>query len=220
MRKKHFTAFPTQANLEAACRIHDRVQRWVLTDVLFNEVKRKFRGFEYQYSLLKCALVNSVYSTNVRALTSMAQHVSNVLLSPNRPPARQLVCAIANAQGLAGNRRFPSFASKFCHLFVDSTLPIYDSVAMAMLKRYLGKSYLDPKKAREPYTEFCIDFDAFCQQAKFNASVRQIDHFLWVSGSYLKWTQKRTKNKRINSELEKAFRKLKLERSPDLSMLI
>ena len=211
--RKYKLKSATQQSVEAALRIRTSVKRWTDEDLLFASVRKKFSALAYRDSLLKCVLVNSLYGTNVRSLAPMAEHIVKILSSPNRQRGKELVPAIAKRETSA--RVDTSFASKFCHLFIDSSIPIYDSVAKETLKSLLGEAFKRDDVRETRYQVFCDNFDRARGSIAANSTIRDFDHFLWISGSYVRWKN----DKNVNSELAKLFKTPSAKIRRDLMIL-
>ena len=91
----------------------------------------------------KTVTLNRLYATNVLAILAMADHVVEVLSAEPDPPGIDVVEKIARLHGLGRardkSRRFLSFASKYCHFFVDAgRFPILDDFAGRGVRYHLG----------------------------------------------------------------------------------
>jgi hypothetical protein len=136
----------------------------------------------------------------------IANHVKDVLSRHNLAQAgAELVIKIANAPSEEGRppRRRTSFASKFCHFFVDAKrFPIYDDAARQVLKLHLRKS-VKP----HDYKTFCSSINQL-KNAVSGCDTRMLDRYLWQTGMYMRWLKnKKKKNPMVNAELLKLFKK-------------
>ena len=134
----------TQAQVDAACRLHaQHLPGWQRSDSSLNRLNELTPRFSPEVCLLKSATINAVYGTQVLAIMQMAAHVTNVLQQADLDRAgTELVEMIADLRLSRGKkrRRRTSFASKFCHFFVDpERFPIYDDAAKQALKLHLGR---------------------------------------------------------------------------------
>src|SRR5438876_2610070 len=165
----------TQAQVDAACRLHaQHLPGWQRSDSALNRLNELTPRFSPEVCLLKSATINAVYGTQVLAIMQMAAHVTNVLQQADLDRAgTELVEMIADLRLSRGKkrRRRTSFASKFCHFFVDpERFPIYDDAAKQALKLHLGR-----KRAHDdahPYVAFCENFARLRTVAGFAASTR------------------------------------------------
>lgn len=108
--------------IDAANRLHDRLEQWKLADQALRLLAERCADFEPATCLLKVAAVNELYGTNVYATTRMAKHVARLLVGANLatagPELVERLAALPAADGQKGKRRHLSFASKFAHFFL------------------------------------------------------------------------------------------------------
>jgi hypothetical protein len=206
--------------IEAANKLRDCLEGWKLSDKALIALSEKFPGFESHVCLLKCVAINAIYGTNVLAIVKMRKHVEDVLgkcdLSKVGP---ELVDEIAKApeDEDGKSRRRTSFASKFCHFFVSAErYPIYDDAACNALKLHFGKRV----KPHE-YGSFCECIEKLKGSVRTGCSTRMIDHYLWLTGMYLRWIKEQHKpNPIINSELLALFKGPTKEQAAELDVLL
>lgn len=78
--------------------------------------------------LLKVAVLNSLYSTNIFALTKVANHIHQLQIdSALAQHSLAVIEDIACIQFNGKRRRNYSFATKYCHWHLPDVYPIYDS---------------------------------------------------------------------------------------------
>ena len=123
-----------QKQIDAADRLRqNHLRQWQLSDAALLRMREKLPDFEPETCLLKSVAVNAIYGTNVLAIVRVANYVANVFGRHDHSQAgAELVREIANVPTGKGqpSRIHTSFASKFCHFFVDSErFPIYDNAA-------------------------------------------------------------------------------------------
>ena len=161
--------------IEIAKKIYGMLPRWKLVNEILTDFFNTNRSnSSKEIILMKIALVDSFYKTNLKDQISIAEHISGLHSldeSLNRGDI-EIVEKIAKCN----NKYFVSFASKFCHFHNKKSFPIYDQYVCLSLKRIMGW------KGRE-YHDF---FEAI---AKFkiennltNVSFDDIDKFLWLYG--------------------------------------
>jgi hypothetical protein len=193
--------------IEAANRLHERLEQWRLADQALRLLAERCPDFEPAPCLLKVVTVNGLYGTNVYATTRMAKYVAGVLAAANLATAGpELVERLADlpaTEGQKWKRRHYSFASKFAHFFLgDERFPIMDSYALKMLKRHLGRRHFSDEQAH-PYTAFVRSFQELKRLSGFTGSNRQLDRYLWLAGEHAAW--KKNKAAAINAEVAAQF---------------
>lgn len=206
----------TQRQIEAAGKIHASVEQWAITDEALSRLRNAMPGWDEAESLAKSVAVNTLYSTQVFAIQRMAKHVSLEL--SKTPRAHNLVERLAN---LGGKRLHLSFASKLCHLFVDSNrYPIYDSFALATLRSHLGNEYRD----RQGYQAYCENFAHLRTASSLHATTREIDQYLWIAGLCDRWVRERERHSdrppRVNRELAAVLAKPSPVQAKELKALL
>ena len=133
--------------------------------------------------------VNQLYGANVFSVVPMARHIVSVMSQTPRLSDSDLVDEIASI----GGRKHRSFASKFCHFYVDSKrYPIFD--------KYVGVT----SSAPPPYKNVLAALGTLQTRAKLaDLPPRALDRYLWLSGLHRKWSMG-TKPK-INAEVAALF---------------
>ena len=71
--------------IEAADRLHDRLEQWKLSDAALDALNVRFPELSDSAMLLKVVAINALYSTNVFALIELASHVRRVLEREEHP---------------------------------------------------------------------------------------------------------------------------------------
>jgi len=201
-------AVPLPINkIDAANRLHERLEQWRLADQALRLLADRCPDFELAACLLKVVAVNELYGTNLYATTRMAKHAAGVLADTNLAAAGpELVERLADlpaTEGQKRKRRHYSFASKFAHFFLDDErFPIMDSYAVKMLKRHLGRQHYSDDTA-QPYASFVSNFHELKRLSGFAGSNRQLDRYLWLAGEYAAWKKK--PGAAINAEVATLF---------------
>lgn len=195
--------------IEAAIWIHCKLKQWKITNNALRSVARKYPGTTPEACLIKATVINSLYQTNVFAITRMANHVSSVF--SGRRPVRHgpaLVERIANMpgrNGTRGGRQHISFASKYAHFFIDpNRYPIYDKYANRMVKYHLGRNNQVNTPGR-CYQAFVKNLARLSKAAAWTGTNRELDKYLWIAGQYR--ALQRNSNTRINAELHALLEK-------------
>src|SRR5690242_13135370 len=68
----------TQNQIDAARRLHERLDQWRLSDAALRRLHETFSGFEIEACVLKSVAINALYGTQVFAIVRMAQHVETI----------------------------------------------------------------------------------------------------------------------------------------------
>ncbi len=210
----------TQAQIDAARRLHERLPQWSSTDRAFERLAESFPGWDREACILKAAVINDMYSTNVYAIWRMAEHLMHVMA---QPPADddlpEAIAALPAADGVTIERRHWSFASKICHFFIDGDrFPIYDSYCRDMIARHLGRGGCVSDPAN-PYRAFMTNLQRLRELSDRDASLRDLDRYLWLTGQYRDWL-KRGDEAQLNSELRSLFEDDDPEAQADLRALL
>ena len=218
----HVPLIPQQ--IDAASRLYGRLAQWKTADVALQRLHERLPGFSAEECLLKCVALNSLYGTNVLAITRMARHVQGVLANRDAHQAgAALVSSLAALPSKTDERprQCISFAAKFCHFFVDAeTYPIYDEAARVVLRLHLGRGSFR-QNGRADYGAFCEQFFALRAEAGLTCTTRELDRYLWISGMYLRWLKERhQKHPRPNAELLRIFESPTADTSAELDALL
>jgi hypothetical protein len=101
-------------------------------------------------------VLNELYSTNIIAIAQAADRVERVLRANQCSGTDLVERLVSEIRGVTKRSNF-SFAAKYAHFFVDSSLPILDSFAEWMLGKHLGRKMQskDPRR----YHSFTEDIE-------------------------------------------------------------
>lgn len=149
--------------------------------------------------LIKVAVLNSLYSTNIFALTKVATHIyqlqiDNALAQHSLAVVDVIACIELNGK----RRRNYSFATKYCHWHRPDVYPIYDSYVERLLWAYQQQDGFARFRREDLQDYLCYKMihDQFKQHYGINTfTTKQVDQFLWGYGKeWLKTssTQKQT----------------------------
>ena len=162
---------------------------------------------------IKAIVLNVLYGTNIIAIAQAADRVERVLRA-NQWTGSDLVEQLVGEIRGATKRNEYSFAAKYAHFFVDSSLPILDSFAEWMLGRHLGRKM----QSRDPrrYHRFTEDIETLKRVAGLNCNCAELDAYLWVAGEY--WYWKEHPKYRISTDLKRRFENLRGNPSTEPSL--
>jgi len=195
--------------INAAGNIHKQLDGWQATDKAIVKLRESLPGFDLNNVLLKATVVNSLYSTNVYAITRAADHVYSVIKRNGHKKAGagfvEEISRVPDVKTKSGkDRKFTSFASKFAHFFIDQgRFPIYDTYAVSAIKYHLGRGKWEKNTDDRPYEEFVQNFIELREISGYKGSTRNLDYYLWLAGLFLAWNK--NKDAKINQEVKVFF---------------
>jgi hypothetical protein len=138
--------------------------------------------------LIKCSTLNGFYSTNIYDIYSVAQHILKLNIDERlRGGDLSLVDMIARVK--VGNppkeRRFYSFATKYCSHHQPQKYAIYDSYVEKLLWDFQNRDKFSDFKLPDlkDYTNYMraiYDFQKHYELEQF--SVKNLDQYLWQLG--------------------------------------
>ena len=200
-------------HIQAADKIYAQCPKWKMADAALKLLSEQLPGFTQEGCLLKSVAINTLYGTQVWAIAEMANHVCETMSKneSNKDKPELLVDAIATV-GINGGKikHFISFASKFCHFFVnDGIFPIYDQAARETLALHLGKKAMIAGLAK-PYIAFCGNMANLRAWSNLTCSLSALDRYLWLRGLHIKF-EKLGVNAEINGEIKQYFQRAEAE---------
>lgn len=194
----------THTQLDAAQKLHSRLDQWGNTDAALSALQQAMPGFAREAALLKVAAINQLYGTNVLAVSRMAEHVTDVMKGPalSGVDLVERLATLAPAVNSDGKtRKHVSFASKFAHFFIHESYAIYDSYAVqALAKHVKGSRHSGPPD----YARFVEEIALLKSESGLTCSSRDMDRYLWLAGLLANWRRKQ-QNAPINVEVKRMF---------------
>lgn len=134
--------------------------------------------------LIKCSTLNDFYSTNIYSIFPVAKHILELDIDERlKEGDLTLVNDIANVKDL--DRRFYSFASKYCSHHNPEQFPIYDNYVDRVL-RYFRRVYgfakfkNDDLKDYVKFREILEEFKVYYSLEQYN--LKDLDRYLWLLG--------------------------------------
>lgn len=191
-----------QTQVTAAGTIHDELHGWKAADRVLRYLTETVPGHtDPDQILLKAAVLNELYKTQVFALHAMARHIANVFSSePRLGDECGLVERIAHLE--ASGKKHDSFASKYCHFFIDTQrFPLYDKYARGTVRMHLGRGNYRCTTTRQTYRNFYADTATLRASLSFHPTVRELDHYLWLRGQWKAFRE----GKAIGAEVRDLF---------------
>jgi len=200
----------TSAHLQAATVLHGRLgHSWGDADRGLDGLRFHFpSNVDRSDVLVKAAAVDKLYSTRAGNIYWVANAITDVFSRMDESATDvELVDAISAAKRrlYPGSDRCHSFASKYCHFFVStSRFPIFDSFALAAVNNVLGGRQRGLARDRSAYGDF---FERIARLREHHlacdASVRELDRYLWLWGQ---WLAQSGKTRRVvNSDVYTLF---------------
>ena len=225
IRATHLDHPLCQTQIDAANALHARLPGWQTADAVLAALGHHFpSNADLVYVIPKAVTLNSLYATSVLAIQAMARHVAEVLEKAGDQVGIEVVEEIAWLHGLGPekdkSRRFLSFASKYCHFFVDpQRFPILDELAGRALSHHLGRKNRSPMSGTaEDYPNYVADIDRLRKAGGLTCDYAELDHYLWLCGQRLAYQKRKEADDRgsINGEVWDLFRQSKDASARDL----
>lgn len=139
---------------------------------------------EIEDILIKSSTLNDFYSTHIFSIFKVARHIHELDIDERlKKGDLTLVEDIADVKDL--NKRFYSFASKYCSHHNPDAFPIYDNYVDAVLRYFRKKDHFADFKNKDLknyvlFNEVLIKFANFYYLDKF--SLKDLDRYLWQVG--------------------------------------
>lgn len=134
--------------------------------------------------LIKCSTLNDFYSTNIFSIFPVAKHIHQLNIDKRlKEGDLTLVNDIAYVKEL--DRRFYSFASKYCSHHNPEQFPIYDSYVSKILMHFkkVDKFAKFTNNNLKDYAKFRNVLDEFKTYYRLEQySLKELDKYLWLLG--------------------------------------
>lgn len=189
----------------AAGKLHDELEQWKAADRALEYLGKTMpSNTQHEQVLLKAAALNQLYTTRVYTVHAMASHIVEVFSSEAMRDECSLVERIAYLEALG--KRHQSFASKYCHFFVDSArFPLFDSYVPAIVRMHLGRGNYSCTTTAQTYRNFYTDLKTLRAHMSFSPKVREMDHYLWLRSQWQTF-RKKGDEARFSAEVKRLFR--------------
>ena len=160
-------------------------KRYYLADqAIFNLIKKFPDNKRFEDILLKVVVINRLYSTGIYNVNKMAEHIKN--LNIDKAISRGDLDAIEKiSTGHGINRKFYSFATKYCSFHNLSEYPIYDSFVEKLLvayKKQESELFNFESKDLGNYKRFKDVLMKFRKRFNLSCSLKELDKFLFIYG--------------------------------------
>lgn len=136
--------------------------------------------------LIKASSLNDFYSTNIFSIFSVAKHILELNIDNRlRENDESLVNDIANVKINGKEKRFYSFATKYCSHHNPINFPIYDSYVEKILlyfnkKDNFAKFKKEDLKDYSNFKDVLVKFKQFYNIDSYN--LKDIDRYIWQLG--------------------------------------
>lgn len=209
----------TRAKLKAADYLYRRMKGWVLIDSTLDHMReRDPSNLEIEVVDAKVLTINTLYRTRLLATRQMARHIVKQMQKTEHTDAG-LVEAISKIRFKEKAYRLISFASKYCHFFVDpERYSVFDSYNVRALKLHLGDRGYTIRALSTDYGVFLKSLERLVKRDSLEVSWRELDHYLYLWGLWRDYVdpqkrrqiaegirelfEMRNEDERINSALE------------------
>jgi hypothetical protein len=161
------------------------MKQWRASATAIRRVAERFPRFDATACLIKVVCLNGLYGTNLYAIQRMAAHVAAVMSASRLGPDERVerIARLPRTPTDRKQRHHRSFASKFCHFFVDeSRFPIMDSYAVWTLQRHLGRRNIT-RDDRRCYAAFIKNLETLRRLSGLRPSTTELDRYLWIAGA-------------------------------------
>lgn len=134
--------------------------------------------------LIKCSTLNDFYSTNIFSIFPVAKHILQLDIDKRLQEGDlTLVNDIADVKGI--DRRFYSFASKYCSHHEPEQFPIYDSYVDKVLRHFrrvdkFASFKNDDIKDYVKFRNILGEFKSYYSLEQY--SLKELDRYLWLLG--------------------------------------
>ena len=141
--------------------------------------------------LLKISVINDLYSTNIFGTFKMAKHILQLDIDKKlKKGSSEAVGMISKGHGIKTSknnteRKFYSFATKYCNWHNRESYAIYDQYVEKILIAYQKKDGFssfkkDDLKDFKKFKMVIGDFISFYDLTEYD--LKEIDKFLWIYG--------------------------------------
>ena len=166
----------------------DRSEYFVIQDkalrLLFEKTYPK--NTKIEHILIKVDFLNQAYSTNLYYPFMVARHILKLNIDEDlRRGDYRIIDKIAKVNTPRGDKKFYSFASKYCSFHYPERYPIYDSFIEKVLWHFRRRDDFyefrrKDIKEYEKFVEILNKFKEFYGLTEFNA--KDLDRYLWQIG--------------------------------------
>ena len=183
---------PNPGLVRDACRQFDE-ENAVVERALAELFRQYPTNDDEAHVLLKVVALNRLYSAGILAVMDVARHIYQQAQEVDGalkadPPSPEAVDQIAQVTILATGkqRKFWSFATKYCSWHRPESYPIWDSRVARYLRSLKGSPFIRPDNWTH-YREFAVLMNRFRDFYNLSSfTFKEIDKFLFLSGEELR----------------------------------
>ena len=142
--------------------------------------------------LIKVCALNQFYSTNIRKIFDIADHIVSLNIDVDLKNNKlDLVEKIASGHGIRKKKKdgtegkeinYYSFATKYCSHHKSDIYPIYDSFVEKMLLNFKNEFGDFPRQDIRSFKKFRNTLIKFKEFYGLDFSLKDIDKYLWQAG--------------------------------------
>ena len=179
---------PCPDQVERYLRAWDELENYYLQENALDKLFFKLcpENTEMSDILLKVAVLNEFYSTNIFSVYSVAKHILSLNIDARLDSGD--VTLVQDLQKVTINgveKNFYSFSTKYCSHHKPLDYPIYDSYVEKVLCYFRDRDkFSNFKKCElknyEKFKEILIEFRTFYALEEYN--LKEIDKYIWQLG--------------------------------------
>jgi hypothetical protein len=174
---------PDLQNIETAKQLYQELDSWKRANRVISAYFQSYPGnTDEQIVVIKVALINDLYFTNIKEPLKMATHILKLhgldgQLAGGKVEAVESIAKVDDERTSKGYRYYSSFASKYAHFHNKTAFPILDRFVKDAI------AHLWEKKLPNDYKGFFEMIQEFRQKAKLTSvSWEDLDKYLWLYG--------------------------------------
>lgn len=179
---------PSKEEVEIYLEKWDSLDNYVLQERALNKLFMKVypNNTDINDILIKCSSLNDFYSTNIFSIFPVAKHILELNIDKRLKSAdTSLVNDIAKVTINGKDKRFYSFATKYCSHHFPEDYPIYDSFVEKCLLYFNKKDKFDSfiKEDLKDYAKYktiLLNFKKYYDIDQY--TLKDIDRYLWQLG--------------------------------------
>lgn len=202
MGNKLTPAIPTKELVKKYIKDFDNTEGYLKNDEVINKLFLWFpKNNKIEEVILKVNIINSIYKTRIVETYKVAKHIvetkciDDMIEKGNYNVINKIAFVPKSEKNQKEEKRYYSFATKYCHFHNDKYFSIYDSFVDGLIWSYKIYSGLDGLKTFNGFRHKDLrQYDKFIEILKnfkvvyqLEFGTRDFDKFLWLYGKeYIK----------------------------------